>query len=326
MRLTDDIALLPGSAEVSSADKAFAAAILDGLSQPRKSLPSRYLYDQRGSELFEDITRLAEYYPTRTETAILEAHGAEMTVGVAEDGVLIEFGSGSSRKTEILLEALPSLRAYVPIDVSDSALEDARRRLKQRFPTLDVRPIIGDFSHPVALPADLSGCPKLGFFPGSTIGNLTQPAAKDLLEAFRTDLSPDGHLIVGIDLAKDEETLLRAYNDREGVTAAFNLNLVARINRTFGHAFDLDALRHEAIYNEPEGRVEMHLVSNSDQTINLLGHRFELRRGETIHTENSHKYTIPQFQALAASAGWLPCRVWTDDKQLFSVHELMSPA
>ena len=246
-----------GAADV---DEEFATAILEGLPRPQKSLPSRYLYDERGSELFEEITRLPEYYPARTETTILSAHAAEMSNGVTEDSVLVEFGSGSSRKTEILLEALPRLRAYVPIDVSDSALEDADQRLKRRFPELTVRPISGDFSRPIEMFADLAGCTMLGFFPGSTIGNLERPEAKALLEAFSAALAPEGRLIIGVDLVKDEETLLLAYDDPSGVTAAFNLNLLARINREFGEAFDLDGFRHEAIYDREKNRIEMHLV------------------------------------------------------------------
>lgn len=313
-------------AGVASADEEFAAEILDGLSRPQKSLPSRFfLYDARGSELFEDITRLPEYYPARTETTILRDHAAELSNGVAENCVLVEFGSGSSLKTEILLEALPRLRAYVPIDVSSSALEGARQRLSQRFPTLSIRPIRGDFSRPLKLFGDLSDGRMLGFFPGSTIGNLTRPEARVLLEAFLSILSPGGHLIIGVDLVKDEETLRLAYNDPAGVTAAFNLNLLVRINRTFGESFDLDGFRHEAIYNRQESRIEMHLVSTRDQTVDLLGRQLRLRGGETIHTENSHKYTIRDFQKLASSAGWIPQRVWTDDKNLFSVHELTLP-
>lgn len=312
------------SSDVASVDEEFAADILDGLSQPQKRLPSRYFYDERGSELFEDITRLPEYYPTRSETQILSDHAAEISGEVDKNGVLVEFGSGSSLKTEILLKALPRLRAYVPIDVSESALEDARRRLKQRFPTLVIRPIRGDFSHPVKLFGDLAGSTMLGFFPGSTIGNLVLTDAKALLETFRLMLSPGGRLIVGVDLVKDEATLLQAYNDPAGVTAAFNLNLLARINQTFGASIDIDGFRHEAIYNRKERRIEMHLICERDQTIQLLGQIFQMRGGETIHTENSHKYTIPDFQDLARSSGWLPRRVWSDDKSLFSVHELMS--
>ena len=305
-------------------DDDFASAVLEGLSKPHKTLPCRFFYDARGSELFEDITRLPEYYPTRTEAAILEANAAEMADGVPDGGVLVEFGSGSSLKTEILLKRLPQLRAYVSIDVSDAALDDAKRRLASRFPGLDVRPIVGDFSYPVALPADIARCHKTGFFPGSTIGNLTPVEAGRLLRVFRAVLSPGGRLIVGVDLKKDARRLVLAYNDAAGVTAAFNLNLLARINRELGGTFDLDAFKHDAIYNPREGRIEMHIESLKEQTVSVCGRRVRFRAGERIHTENSYKYSIGQFQELARSANWLPRRVWTDDDNLFSVHELIS--
>ncbi len=304
-------------------DDEFTTAVIDGLSRPQKTLPCRFFYDARGSELFEEITALPEYYPTRTETAILEAHAAEMADGVSEGGALVEFGSGSSRKTEILLSELPRLGAYVAIDVSESALRDARRRLVARFPTLDVRPIVGDFSYPLALPADLARRHKTGFFPGSTIGNLTPAGAQRLLRVFRALLSPGGRLIVGVDLKKDARKLVLAYNDAAGVTAAFNLNLLARINREIGAAIDLGAFRHEAIYNARDGRIEMHLVSRRDQDVRVAGRRFRFRTGESIHTENSYKYSVRQFQDLAGASGWLPRRVWTDAGNLFSVHELV---
>lgn len=303
-------------------DESFAAAVVAGLSAPQKTLPCRYFYDERGSALFEEITVLPEYYPTRTETAILETHVAEIARGGGEGQVLVEFGSGSSRKTEIILEAMPDLVAYVPIDVSDSALDDARRRLAARFPGLDIRPIHGDFSDAPKFPPDLRFRRKIGFFPGSTIGNLDESDASTLLQSFGRILSPQGRLIVGVDLAKNEETLRLAYDDPAGVTAAFNLNILARINRAFGDAFALDDFRHEARFNRSRGRIEMHLVSTCDQSVDLLGHRFTFRRGETIHTENSHKYTIDGFGALARSAGWWPQRVWTDPDKMFSVHEL----
>jgi dimethylhistidine N-methyltransferase len=243
---------------------------------------------------------------------------------VPEDGVLVEFGSGASRKTEVLLRELPRLRAYVAIDVSADALDDATRRLAVRFPKLDVRPIVGDFSFPIALPADLRAAGKSGFFPGSTIGNLTPPEAQRLLRVFRAGLSPGGRLIVGVDLKKDLSVLLPAYNDAAGVTAAFNLNLLARINREIGPAFDLGAFRHEAIYNARDGRIEMHLVSLAEQEVRIRGRAFCFRKGETIHTENSYKYSLRQFQDLARSANWAPRRTWTDSSQLFSVHELVA--
>jgi dimethylhistidine N-methyltransferase len=305
-------------------DRDFAASVIEGLSRPRKSLPCRYFYDARGSELFEEITLLPEYYPTRTEIAILETHAAEMAEGVLERAVLVEFGSGSSRKTEILLKNLRDLAAYVPVDVSKSALYDARRRLLERFPALKVRPVVGDFSRPVAFPEDLVKVHKLGFFPGSTIGNFSPSDASRLLGAMRDMLSPDGRLIVGVDLKKDARALVHAYNDEDGVTAAFNLNLLARINRELDGSFDLDCFRHEAIYDPREGRVEMHLVSLKDQAASVRGRWFRFLAGETIHTENSYKYSIDQFQELARAAGWLPGRVWLDAGNLFSMHELIS--
>lgn len=303
----------------------FASAVLDGLSRQHKTLPCRFFYDARGSALFEEITRLPEYYPTRTEAAILQAHAAEIAHGVPDGGALVEFGSGSSLKTEILLRQLPQLGAYVSIDVSASALEDAASRLAARFPALDVRPIVGDFSHPVVLPADLAERHKTGFFPGSTIGNLTPVEAGRLLQVFLGVLSPGGRLIVGVDLKKDARRLVLAYDDAAGVTAAFNLNLLVRINRELGGTFDLDAFRHEAVYNPREGRIEMHLESARDQEVKIRGRRIRFRAGERIHTENSYKYSSGQFQELALSAGWLPRRMWVDDDKLFSVHELVSP-
>jgi dimethylhistidine N-methyltransferase len=305
-------------------DDSFACAVLEGLSKPRKTLPCRFFYDARGSELFEEITRLPEYYPTRTETAILEAHAAEIVAGVPDGGVLVEFGSGSSIKTEILLRQLPRLGAYVSIDVSDSALKDANERLAARFPTLDVRPIVGDFSRPVALPADLEGRHRTGFFPGSTIGNLTPAEAAGLLRVFRAGLSPGGRLIVGVDLKKDARRLVQAYDDAAGVTAAFNLNLLIRINRELSGTFNLDSFRHEAVYNPREGRIEMHLVSTREQEVQVAGSRIRFRAGERIHTENSYKYSLKQFQDLAHSAGWQARRTWCDVDNLFSVHELIS--
>jgi dimethylhistidine N-methyltransferase len=307
----------------SLVDHEFEVAVLDGLSRPQKTLPCRFFYDARGSELFEEITRLPEYYPTRTEAAILAESSRDMAEGVPDGSVLIEFGSGSSRKTELLLQELPRLGAYVMIDVSKSALDDAKSRLVVRFPALDVRAIVADFSYPVALPADLNDNHRAGFFPGSTIGNLNPVEAQRLLRVFRAVLSPGSRLIVGVDLKKDLSKLLPAYNDAAGITAAFNLNLLARINREITPAFDLDAFGHEAIYNSRDGRIEMHLVSLKDQDV-VVGRRcFHFRHGETIHTENSYNDTVRQFQDLARAADWRPSRIWTDREGLFSVHELV---
>jgi dimethylhistidine N-methyltransferase len=314
-----------GWAELRPAENdEFAAGVLEGLSRPHKTLPCRFFYDARGSELFEEITRLPEYYPTRTEAAILEEYAAAMADGTPDGGVLVEFGSGSSLKTEILLRQLPKLKAYVMIDVSSAALREARTRLAARFPFLEVQPIVGDFSYQVALPEHLAKRHKTGFFPGSTIGNLTPAEAAQLLRVFQDVLSPGGRLIVGVDLKKDARRLVLAYDDAAGVTAAFNLNLLARINRELAGTFDLAAFRHKAVYNPREGRIEMHLESMKDQIAIVRGRRFRFGAGETIHTENSYKYTIAEFQALARSADWLPTRVWTDNYNLFSVHELIA--
>jgi dimethylhistidine N-methyltransferase len=304
------------------AESDFAASVLEGLSRQRKTLPCRFFYDARGSELFEQITCLPEYYLTRTETAILQAHARDMVAGHDNDTVLVEFGSGSSHKTEILLQHLPRLAAYVPIDVSHSALEHAKRRLATRFPRLNVRPLIRDFRDAIGFPAGLSQHRKIGFFPGSTIGNFTPPEAVLLLRAIKQTLAPNGSLIIGFDLKKDPESLLRAYDDFEGVTAAFNLNLLERINRELDANFDVSAFQHRAIYNYSEGRIEMHLVSRKNQEVSVARQRFRFCTGETIHTENSYKYTIEQFQAVSRFAGWTPRRIWTDSLNLFGVHEL----
>jgi dimethylhistidine N-methyltransferase len=305
------------------ASSQFALSVMNGLSEQHKSLPCKYFYDARGSELFEKITMLPEYYLTRTETAILEAHAAKIVDGVQGGAVVVEFGSGSSRKTEILLAALPSPRAYLPIDISKDALCGARQRLAKRFPALAVHPIAADFSCCAALPPDFAPYPKIGFFPGSTIGNFSLPEAIALLRAMRAILAPGGRLIIGADLKKDPRTLIRAYDDTAGITAAFNLNLLARINRELEGTFDLDAFRHEAIYNPREGRMEMGLRVKKTHATSVFGKRFQFFAGEFIHTENSYKFSVPQFQELAQLGGWQPRRLWCDDQNLFSVHELI---
>ena len=300
----------------------FALSVIEGLSSPHRSLPCRFLYDARGSELFEEITRLPEYYPTRVEIALLEAHAEEIVQDFGEGGALVEFGSGSSRKTEILIARMPRLSVYAPIDVSRTALEGARGRLSGLYPTLSTRPILGDFTHGVLLPADVAEMEQLGFFPGSTIGNFDPLAAVDMLRTMRRTLAPDSAFVIGVDLKKDARLLVEAYNDSAGVTAAFNLNLLARANRELGADFDLAAFRHEAIYDPLRGRIEMHLVSVREHTVELLGERFHFRAGERIHTENSYKYSIEQFSELARAAGWRVGRFWTDARCWFAVFEL----
>ena len=304
----------------------FADAAILGLSQPQKTLPCEYFYDERGSVLFEQITTLPEYYPTRTEIGILQGCVREIVAGTPNGSVLIEFGSGSSRKTEILLAALDKLAAYVPVDVSSSALEDAQRRLAERFPSLRVHPIVGDFRDALKLPDDIAERPRLGFFPGSTIGNFQPEAAVDLLARMAEILGPRGRLIIGADLRKESAILVPAYDDAAGVTAAFNKNLLVRANRELGADFDLDSFAHEAVFNNAKSRVEMHLVSRRAQAVTLLGRRFMFRPGETIHTENSHKYSPADFDALAERAGWRPSRTWTDAGELFSVREIVVAA
>ena len=315
----------PPSAVLTPLDEDFAAAVIAGLSQAQKSLPCRYFYDARGSELFEEITELAEYYPTRTELAILRAHAGELAQRVAPGSVLVEFGSGSSRKTEVLLDAMPGLAAYVAIDVSVSALEGARERLEARYPGLCVITRVGDFRMALDLPAELAGAPRLGFFPGSTIGNLTRDEAVGLMGDMGRSLGAGARLVIGADLRKDVARLLAAYDDARGVTAAFNLNLLTRINRELGADFDLSGFAHEAFFDPNESRIEMRLVSLRAQQVHVLGRGFSFGAQERIHTENSHKYTVEDFEALARRAGWLPFALWRDPHHLFSVHELIAP-
>jgi L-histidine Nalpha-methyltransferase len=303
--------------------EAFAAAVLKGLTAPRKRLPCQYFYDAEGSRLFEEITELAEYYPTRTETAILRAHARAMAAPSGRGAALVEFGSGSSRKTELVLAALEAPSAYVPVDVSDSALEEAYGRLQVRFPGLEIIPVNASFCDPLRLPARIAGRNRLGFFPGSTIGNFDPPDAGRLLQHFARVLGPGARLIVGADLDKDAGRLVTAYDDAKGVTARFNLNLLARINREFGGDFDLARFQHRAVYDRDLRRIEMHLVAREAQDVHLFGRTFHFAAGESIHTENSYKYSIGQFRALARGAGWRAERVWTDARRDFSVHELV---
>jgi dimethylhistidine N-methyltransferase len=305
-----------------SAAKEFERDVVAGLSLSRKSLQSRYFYDARGSELFERITALPEYYPTRTETALLRSCGPAIGAAAPEGAVVVEFGSGSSRKTELLLSALDRPSAYIPIEISAAALYPAARRVARSFPGLGVHPVLGGFHELDRLKLPLDGHACLGFFPGSTIGNFTRTEAVLFLRAARRLLGEKAMFLIGADIEKPLDILLPAYNDEAGVTAAFNLNLLARINRELGGTFDLDAFEHEAIYNEPEARIEMHLRSLRDQYAFAAGRRFLFCEGETIHTENSHKYSISKFRWIAARGGWRTLMSWTDENGLFSLHLL----
>ncbi len=304
----------------------FRDAVVAGLRSTPRTIPCRFLYDDRGSALFEAITELDEYYPTRTETGILQDHRDAIAARIPAGAVLVELGSGSSSKTEILLGAVAGrLAAYVPVDISPAALDAAAERLAARHPSLRVRPLVADFSAPLPLPRELAAKPAVGFFPGSTIGNLERDEAVRLLAALRQSLGPSACLVIGVDLRKDASILLPAYNDAQGVTAAFNLNLLRRSNRELGTDFDLDAWRHEATWDARVGRIEMHLVSLREQEVVLGGDTFAFAAGETIRTERSHKYDVAEFARLAARAGWASAEVWCDAARLFSVHALVAP-
>jgi L-histidine N-alpha-methyltransferase len=300
----------------------FAQAVLSGLAQKRKSIPCRFFYDAEGSALFEEITELPEYYPTRTETALLELHAEDIAAHAGPGRVLVEFGSGSSRKTRLLLDALRDLAAYVPIDVSRSFLAEAAERLRADHEGLPILPLVGDFMRTRDLPRQVRELPKLGFFSGSTIGNLSHTEAAAFLANAKRLLGRYGLFLVAVDLKKDLDILLPAYDDAAGVTASFNLNLLARINRELEGDFDLSCFAHEATYNRQQGRVEIHIVSLAGQDVSVRGRRYSFAKGERVHTENSHKYTVAEFQNLARAAGWAAKAVWTDKADLFSLHLL----
>jgi dimethylhistidine N-methyltransferase len=310
-------------AKIDYARRQFLADVLDGFSATRKTLPCKYFYDARGSELFDRICELPEYYPTRTETAILRDRIGEIAAVMPFGAALIEYGSGSSTKTRLLLDKLDDLAAYVPVDISGSHLLRSAWRLRARYPRLSVRPVCADFTQPFHLP-DLDDRPRVVFFPGSTIGNFGPEDAIDLLAGMAEVAVSGGGLLIGVDLLKSPDVLIPAYDDAAGVTAAFNLNLLARINRELSGTFDLDAFSHRAVFNADESRVEMHLVSEIEQVAEVGGTPFRFAEGETIHTENSHKYSRERFADLAARAGWRVEAVWTDPAELFSVQYLVA--
>ena len=299
-------------------DPAFRADVLAGLAEPIPSIPARWLYDLRGSELFDDITRLDTYYPTRTETALLEARMPEIAALACQDCAIVEFGSGSSTKTPLLLEAMRP-RAYVPIDISGDYLRDSAGRVDDQFPTLPVYPVEADFTKEVVLPAAIEGLPRLGFFPGSTIGNFVPRSATDLLRHFREILGVGSKLLIGMDRVKPVERLIAAYDDPQGVTAEFNLNLLERINRELGADIEVDAFTHHARWHDMNGRVEMHLVAKRDTSFTIDGQRFSFVAGESIHTENSHKYGPRGARLLLLAGGWTPLAEWTDEAGDFAL-------
>lgn len=303
----------------SATDSAFARDVATGLALPQKALSAKYFYDEVGSRLFDQICELPEYYPTRTETGILRSRAADIAARAGAGVALIEFGSGSSAKVRLLLDALERPAAYVPIDISGAHMQAAAAALRRDYPGLQVLPVEGDFTGPIPLPRFAADTRRLGFFPGSTIGNFTPADAGRFLAQAGETLETGALFLVGVDLKKDRARLEAAYNDAQGVTAAFNLNLLARINRELDGEFDLAAFRHRALYNEAEGRIEMHIESLRPQTVRVGDDTFRFHAGETVHTENSYKYAVPEFRDLAAEAGWTTDEVLTDAEELFAV-------
>jgi dimethylhistidine N-methyltransferase len=300
---------------------AFAADVIGDLSQQPKRLSPKYFYDVAGSELFEQITLLPEYYPTRTELSILRDRGGAISTIVPDGAALVEFGAGATTKARLLLNQC-ALGAYVPVDISGDFLNGQADALRRDFPGLGVHPVIADFTAPFALPEAIAGLPKVGFFPGSTLGNFEPQEASAFLRSARDILGQDAQMVIGVDLEKDERLLYDAYNDAAGVTARFNLNVLVRINRELGGNFDLSAFTHRAIYNRDRHRIEMHLIAKKAQSVRVLGRNFSFRAGESIHTESSYKYSLERFAALARGSGWTPRQSWTDAASMFSVHAL----
>src|SRR3984957_19551556 len=290
---------------------AFASDVIDDLSQHPKRLSPKYFYDAAGSELFEQITVLPEYYPTRTELTILRDRGREISAIVPKGAALVEFGAGATTKVRLLLNKC-AFGAYVPVDISGDFLKAQADALRRDFPDLDVYPVAADFTAPFALPDVVKAMPKVGFFPGSTLGNFEPHEACAFLRSARDILGQGAQMVIGVDLEKDERVLYDAYNDKAGVTARFNLNVLYRINRELGGNFDLSAFTHRAIYNRDRHRIEMYLISNKTQSVRMLGTSFSFRPGESIHTENSYKYSVERFAALARGSGWKVRESWTD--------------
>ena len=298
-------------ATLDSQTKQFRDDVLAGLAAPIPAIPARWLYDRRGSELFDEITRLPSYYPTRTETAIFHQIMPELAARVPKGAVVVEFGAGSQTKTPILLDATRPA-AYVPVDISGDYLEHSARDLQQRFPDIEVMPVIADFARPFSLPGGIEHLPRLGFFPGSTIGNFVPWSATDLLRQFRALLGPGAQLLIGMDRVKPVERLIHAYDDPEGVTAQFSLNLLARINRELDGDVPVDAFRHEARWNDILSRIEIHLVATRDVRFTIGGRRFAFAANSAIHVENSHKYGRRGARVLLLAGGWTPVAEWSD--------------
>nr|WP_312217636.1 L-histidine N(alpha)-methyltransferase [Sphingobium yanoikuyae] len=299
-------------------DPAFRRDILAGLARSPKATPPIWFYDRRGSELFEDITDLPEYYPTRTETALLAGHGDDFATAIGAGRAVVEFGAGSARKTPHLLRAIDPA-AYVPIDISGDFLRASSAELASAFPGLPVLPLVGDFTGTLALPDAIDGLPRLGFFPGSTIGNSEPDTAVDLLRAMRRLLGDEAMLLIGMDRIKDRDRLIAAYDDEAGVTAAFNRNLLVRINRELEGDLPVEAFAHRAIWNDEKARIEMHLEATEPLHFHVAGQCFHMKAGETIHTESSHKYGARDERLLLRAGGWEPTTEWMDPDGLFAL-------
>lgn len=301
-----------------TADPQFKDAVLAGLSAPIRAVPARWLYDTRGSELFDAITRLDAYYPTRTETALLSDILPELAKRIPDGRAVVEFGAGSATKTPPLIEAIAPA-AYVPVDIAGEYLQASARDLQKQFPGLPIHPVAADFARPFDLPKEVADLPRLGFFPGSTIGNFVPRSATDLLRHFRDLLGTGSLLLIGMDTVKSLDRLIAAYDDPEGVTAAFNLNLLDRINRELDGTIPLDAFRHHVRWNDILSRIEMHLLATRDVDFSVAGQAFVFRKGESIHTENSHKYERRGARLLLLAGGWTPIGEWSDEDEDFSI-------
>ncbi len=296
------------------------AEIIAGLQLPEKTISPKYFYDERGSQLFDAITQLPEYYLTNTELGIMRDNIVEIAALVGPQASLIEFGSGSSRKTRTLLQNLDQQAVYVPVDISESHLLESARDIRAEFPNLEVLPVVADFTQAFELPSpSIMPLRNIIYFPGSTIGNFTHDAAHDLLKVMHQEAGEDSALLIGVDLQKDPAIIERAYNDSAGVTAKFNVNILRHLNRKFGFDFDLKAFIHDARYDDSEGRVEIRLISSSDQSVRIGDDEFAIEKGEGILTEYSHKYTLDGFAAMVARAGFTVAKVWMDAERLFSV-------
>lgn len=295
--------------------------VLQGLQKPQKTLPSKYFYDKRGSELFEQICELDEYYPTRTELSIMRENMDEITDQLGAKIQLIELGSGSSLKTRLLISHLKELHSYVPVDISEDFLADVAENIQAEYPSLNVIPVAADYTQPFELPETDLDTRRIAYYPGSTIGNFTKEQAAEFIALIGGLVGENGGLLIGFDLLKNKETLIEAYDDAKGVTAEFNKNILWRINRELDANFDPDAFEHKAIFNEDKSRIEMHLVSQKDQVVDIMGTAIHFSKGETIHTENSHKYSLESFREITAPH-FHPIKTWTDEDEMFAVQFL----